>query len=267
MTIAQPLPALFVSHGAPTLALEHNAAHDFFNRLASRLPRPQAIVVFSAHWDTPDTRVTAAARHETIHDFYGFPEPLYRLRYPASGAPQLAADIVERLQAEGITAATDATRGLDHGAWVPLLLAYPDADIPVVQVALQTRLGPAHHLRLGQALAPLRERGVLILASGGATHNLREFFGQPDGAPPADYAAAFTDWLEERLAENDIAALLDYRRQGPQATRNHPTEEHFLPLFAALGAAAGEPVTRLHHSFSHGVLAMDAYAFGAVIDP
>lgn len=262
MNAAQRLPTVFVSHGAPTLALQPNAAHAFFTHLGESLPRPRAIVVFSAHWETASPCVTAAQRPETIHDFYGFPRPLYDLRYPAPGDPGLAATIVERLQAAGLSAAADGARGLDHGAWIPLLLAYPDAPIPVLQVSLQPHLGTQHHLRLGQALAPLRDQGVLLLASGGTTHNLREFVGQPDEAPAADYARTFAEWVNACLMAGDLEALLDYRRKGPQAARNHPSEEHFLPLFCALGAAGGEPVQRLHHSFSHGILAMDAYGFG-----
>lgn len=258
----QILPALFVSHGAPTLALSANPAHEFLQGLGRDLAPPQAIVVVSAHWDTPTARITAAARPSTIHDFYGFPQPLYELRYPAPGAPALAAEIAGLLQDAGLAATLDEQRGLDHGAWVPLLLMYPPAEIPVLQVSLQTALGPEHHLRLGQALAPLRQRGILILGSGGATHNLREFAGQPEASPPPAYVTAFSDWLDQTLAAGAVATLLDYRRQAPAAARSHPTEEHLLPLFVALGAASDGPVQRLHHSYSHGILAMDAYAFG-----
>ena len=262
MNHSNRLPSLFVSHGAPTLALQPNPAHRFFKSLGATLPRPRAIVVFSAHWETSAVRVSAVAQPETIHDFYGFPAPLYDLSYPAAGDLALASVIVERLHDAGVDARTDASRGLDHGAWIPLLLAYPQADIPVVQVSLQPRLGPAHHVAVGRALAPLREDNVLLLASGGITHNLREFAGQPDNAPEESYARTFADWVYDRLAGHDLDALLDYRRQGPNAVRSHPSEEHFLPLFCALGAAQGEPVQRLHRSSSHGILAMDAFGFG-----
>lgn len=261
-TMNTTFPALYLSHGAPTLVLSANPAHRFLAGLGSELGRPEAIVMISAHWDTPAVRVTTAERHETIHDFYGFPESLYRLRYPAPGAPALAAEIIDRLQAAEFPVAGDDSRGLDHGAWVPLMLMYPDADVPVVQVSLQSRLGPTHHLRLGEALAPLRDRGVLVIGSGSATHNLREFVGQPEDSPPPAYVRAFADWLAETLAHGTTEDLLAYRAQAPAAERNHPTEEHFLPLFAARGAAGNEPVRQLHRSYCFGILAMDNYAFG-----
>ena len=250
----QKLPSLFVSHGSPMLAVDDaQPAHAFFKKLGADIPRPQAILMTSAHWDTPTARITGAQEPDTIHDFYGFPEPLYALRYAAPGDHQLAGEIAGLLQP---AAEVDLKRGLDHGAWVPLLLMYPGADIPVLQLSLQTTLGPEHHLRTGQALAPLRERGVLIIGSGGATHNLREYFH-----PSGGYSAygQFSDWLHTALTQGDREGLLDYRRRAPEAARNHPTEEHFLPLFVAMGAG-GARVKRLHHSFDR-TLCMDAYAF------
>ncbi len=262
MSANTPLPALFLSHGAPTLALSDNPAHRFLAGLGAELGRPEAIVMISAHWDTPVVQVTTGARHETIHDFYGFPEPLYALRYPAPGAPALAADVIERLRAAGLDAGGDEQRGLDHGAWVPLLLMYPDADIPVVQVSLQSRLGPAHHLALGQALAPLRGQRVLVVGSGAATHNLRDFRGQSEDSVPPAYARAFADWLADTVVNGSTVQLRDYRSQAPEAVSNHPTEEHYLPLLAARGAALNEPARALHRSYCYGILAMDNYAFG-----
>lgn len=236
------------------LALDtSNPAHAFLKNLGASLPRPQAILVVSAHWNTAAPRVTGAERLDTIHDFYGFPEPLYALRYPASGSRALAEQAVSLLNP---AASMDETRGLDHGAWVPLLLMYPQADIPVVQLSLQTPLGPAHHLELGKALAPLREQGVLIIASGGATHNLREYFHPAGDHKPYE---DFSIWLQDALLRGDQEALLDYRKRAPQAARNHPTEEHFLPLFSAMGAG-GAHTARLHHSFDR-TLCMDAFSF------
>ncbi|HET7921462.1 MAG TPA: class III extradiol ring-cleavage dioxygenase [Gammaproteobacteria bacterium] len=249
---AARLPALFVSHGSPMLALdETNPAHTFLKSLGEGLPRPRAILVISAHWETATPRLTGAQHLDTLHDFYGFPEPLYALRYPAPGAHALAKDIARKL---GPPAGVDRVRGLDHGAWVPLRLMYPQADIPVLQLSLQTALGPAHHLALGEALKSLRDEGVLILGSGGATHNLREYFHPAGGY---ESYAEFSDWLYDALIRDDRDALLDYRRRAPQGARNHPTEEHFLPLFVALGAG-GASITRLHHSFDRS-LCMDAY--------
>jgi len=250
----QKFPSLFVSHGSPMLALDAaNPAHAFLKNLGSALPRPKAILVVSAHWDTAAPRITGAEHLDTIHDFYGFPAPLYELRYPAPGSHDLAKEVAHLLEP---AAGVDLARGLDHGAWVPLLLMYPQHDIPVLQLSLQTSLGPAHHLKIGEALAPLREQGVLIIGSGGATHNLREYFHPAgDQQPYEDFAA----WLHEVLTRRDRDALLDYRRRAPQAAHNHPTEEHFLPLFVALGAG-GAQAKRLHHSFDR-TLCMDAYIF------
>ncbi|MDE2195642.1 MAG: dioxygenase [Gammaproteobacteria bacterium] len=249
------LPTLFVSHGSPMLALDaSNPAHGFLKSLGASLPRPEAILVVSAHWETATPRITGAEHPDTIHDFYGFPEPLYELRYPASGNHALAKQAAMLLNP---AASVDPIRGLDHGAWVPLLLMFPQVDIPVLQLSLQTPLGPAHHLKLGEALAPLREQGVLIIGSGGATHNLREYFhASADGT---GVYQAFADWLHDTLSRDDREALRHYRTRAPDAARNHPTEEHFLPLLVAVGAG-GRKATRLHASFDRS-LAMDAYAF------
>lgn len=251
---ARQFPSLFVSHGSPMLAVDvTQPAHGFLRNLGDTLPRPESILVISAHWETAASRVTGAMHLDTIHDFYGFPAPLYELRYPAPGSHDLAKEVAHLL---GPAAGVDLVRGLDHGAWVPLLLMYPQHDIPVLQLSLQTSLGPAHHLKIGEALNPLREQGVLIIGSGGTTHNLREYFHPAgDQQPYEDFAA----WLHEVLTHRDRDALLDYRRRAPQAARNHPTEEHFLPLFVALGAG-GSQVKRLHHSFDR-TLCMDAYIF------
>lgn len=232
---------------------ESQVAHGFLKNLGRTLPRPEAILVISAHWESAAPRITGGEHLDTIHDFYGFPEPLYELRYPASGDHALAKEVARLL---GPRAGVDLVRGLDHGAWVPLLLIYPQHDIPVLQLSLQTLLGPEYHLKIGKALKPLRERGVLILGSGGATHNLREYFHASDDHKPYE---DFADWLHNALVRGDHEALLDYRQRAPQAARCHPTEEHFLPLFVALGAG-GSQVRRLHHSFDR-TLCMDAYIF------
>ena len=255
------LPAIFVSHGAPTLIGEAVPARDFLTALGRNLPRPKAILAVSAHWETPAPRVTTAPRPETIHDFHGFPEELYSLRYPAPGAPEAALRAVELLSAAGFSAATDATRGLDHGAWVPLRLAYPDADVPVAQLSIQPSRGPAHHLAMGRALAPLRGEDILVLGSGGAVHNLSELeWGRHDNPPV--WASAFDDWLAATLGAGDSTALANYRDRAPYAARAHPRDEHFLPLLVALGAAGdGGRGTRIHAGFTHGALSMAAFRF------
>ncbi len=259
------LPSLFLSHGAPTLPLTDTPARAFLSGLGHALARPRAIVVISAHWETEAPAVSAVQRNETIHDFFGFPRELYELRYPAPGAPWLAAEISELLRASGLRCTIDYSRGLDHGAWVPLKLIYPDADIPVLQLSVQPHLGPSHHLRLGRALERLREQGVLIIGSGSLTHDLSEFRGQSPNAPAPDWVDGFADWFSDALEAQRTEALLDYRRQAPFAIKNHPSEEHLLPLFAALGAAgASWRAERLHASSTYGILRMDVYAFSAV---
>lgn len=258
------LPSIFLSHGSPMLPLTASAARDFLAGLGNSLPRPKAILVISAHWETDIPAVNAVAANETIYDFYGFPRELYELRYPAPGAPDLALAVAARLQAAGLPVGVDRARGLDHGAWVPLLLMYPQADIPVMQLSIQTEQGPAHHLALGRALAPLRDEGVLIIGSGSFTHNLGEFrLRRPElNAPALPWVDAFADWVHDATIAGRVDDLLHYRARAPFADKNHPTDEHFLPLFAALGAAGeGARAERLHDSANYGVLRMDVYAF------
>ncbi len=206
--------------------------------------------------------VSGAKQPETIHDFYGFPPELYRLRYPAPGAPKLAERVAGLLGKQGIPTDIDPDRGLDHGAWTPLILAYPQADIPVAQFSIQSHLGPAHHVRLGEALRPLRDEGVLIIASGGATHNLRELSRQRGNPVPQAWTVEFNEWLADALETRRADDLVAYRDNAPQAVRNHPTDEHLIPLFVALGAgSSGGATRRLHSSIDSGVISMDAYRF------
>ena len=260
--MAERFPAVFVSHGAPTLPIEASPARDFLSALGQTLGKPKAILVLSAHWENGDAAVSAATRPETIHDFFGFPQELYRLAYPAPGAPELAARVSKLLDAKGIVTQLHPTRGLDHGAWVPLLLMYPDADIPVTQLTVQPPLGTGHHFQLGEALRPLRDEGVLILGSGGATHNLDEFGRHRRDAPPPDWVTGFQEWLAHTIESGNTDDFLHYRERGPDARRNHPSEEHFLPIFAAAGAGnPGVAGRRIHRSHTFGILAMDAYRF------
>jgi 4,5-DOPA dioxygenase extradiol len=255
-------PALFVSHGSPTLPLERGPAVDFLRGLGDQLGRPKAILSVSAHWDTEHPAVSGVERPETIYDFYGFPPELYRIRYPAPGAPQLAGRVSKLLEAKGMKTEIDPDRGLDHGAWTSLYLAYPKADIPVTQLSIQSHLGPAHHVKLGEALRPLRDEGVLIMASGGATHNLGELRFHRGNPNPQAWTAEFNEWLADALAGQRRDDLLDYRRRAPHAVRNHPTDEHLIPLYVALGAGSpGAAPQRLHSSISSGVISMDAYRF------
>lgn len=259
------MPTLFVSHGAPDLILTDTSTRDFLAAYAAELPRPRAIVSVSAHFGALRPAVVADAKPEMIYDFGGFDPALYRMVYPAAGDPALAGRIAELLAGAGLDPVVVPRRGFDHGTWVPLKLLYPQADVPVVQLAVLPRQGPRVHYEMGRALAPLTREGVLIVGSGSLTHNLHEAFAHGRG-PRADRAASplwvreFTDWIADRIAAGDTEALLDYRARAPHAVRNHPTDEHLLPLFVALGAGGGERL-RVHHDYDFGVLAMDAYRF------
>ncbi|AWM93453.1 dioxygenase [Pseudomonas sp. 31-12] len=253
-------PSLYISHGSPMLALEPGASGPALARLAAEMPKPKAIVIVSAHWESNDLLVSGNPRPETWHDFGGFPKALFEVQYPAPGDPQLAAEVVEHLKADGLPARIDAERPFDHGVWVPLSLMYPQADIPVVQVSLPTRGGPVLQTRVGHALASLREHGVLLIGSGSITHNLREldWHAGPESVEP--WAKTFRDWMIEKLAANDELALHDYRQQAPNAVRNHPSDEHLLPLYFARGA--GGEFSVAHQGFTMGALGMDIYRFG-----
>ena len=253
-----PLPALFLSHGSPMHSLEPGAAGRTWGELGRTLSRPRAVLMVSAHWESSVPMLSGNPQPKTIHDFGGFPAELYRLNYPAPGAPELATEAAALLKGADITAGVDGCRGLDHGAWVPLRWMYPEADVPVVQLSVQPDLGPAHHVRLGRALAPLLTDSVLLIASGHATHNLRDWITNQHRQEPLPYAREFSAWLAARLAAHDTDALVAYRERAPGATRAHPSEEHFLPLFVALGAAGKDATpSRIVDGFENGALAMD----------
>lgn len=253
------LPSLFISHGSPMLALEPGASGPALWHLAASLPRPKAIVLVSAHWESHRLSVASSAAPETWHDFGGFPPALFAVQYPAPGDPQRAAQIAQCLSQAGLPASLDPHRPLDHGAWVPLSLMYPQADIPVVQVSLPNQGGPALQQAIGKALAGLREQGVLLIGSGSITHNLRELDWHAGAESVEPWALAFRDWMVDRLTNDDGAALVDYRRQAPYAQRNHPTEEHLLPLYFARGA--GGRFALEYQGFTLGSLGMDIYRF------
>lgn len=263
------LPPLFISHGSPMTALDAGDTGAFWRRLGPAIiqafGRPRAILAVSAHSLTPEPALLAAPRHATVHDFSGFPEALYRLRYDAPGAPAFAERAAALLAAAGMPVHVLPEGGLDHGIWTPLRDMFPGADIPVLPLAWPPGWPPARLLALGQALAPLAAEGVLVMGSGALTHNLRLFMaGHGDiDAPEIAESAAFRDWVAARAAAADWPALLDYRQQAPHAARMHPSDEHWLPFYVAAGAAGPQPAgIRLHASVTYGHLAMDAYAFG-----
>jgi 4,5-DOPA dioxygenase extradiol len=258
-------PALFVSHGSPMIMIEPSPARDFLSGLGASLPRPDAILVISAHHDEGGAVISLADAPETIHDFGGFPQALFDMRYPAPGAPALAREVVELLGQAGIEVTADPSRGLDHGAWVPLMLGWPEADVPVTQLSISSAHPPEWHYRLGEALRPLRDKNILIMGSGSLTHNLRAIFaeGRDHDAPTPAWVSDFADWIKDRFDADDANAVVNLLFRAPHARENHPTPDHILPLFAAMGAGgAGAGAKRLHHSYTYGVLAMDAYRFG-----
>jgi 4,5-DOPA dioxygenase extradiol len=261
MSSSTPAPVLFISHGAPTFATEPATLGPLLRTLGQQLHDVRAVLVVSPHWQTRGVEVMTTSTPVTVHDFGGFPAALYQLHYPAHGQPQLAEDVVHLLTEAGWPVTHDTQRGLDHGAWVPLMHLLPQADVPVFQVSMPYTLNPASALQLGRALSAIRAQGVLVLASGSMTHNLYEF--RQFGAAAEDYAIEFTQWVRDKVRSHDTDHLIDYRRLAPHAQRAHPTEEHFLPLLVALGAvSADEPVQVLDGGVDHRVLSMESYAWG-----
>jgi 4,5-DOPA dioxygenase extradiol len=258
-------PSVFISHGAPTFAIEPGLAGAQLRGLGQALGKPKGVVIVSPHWMTRGVEITASASLETIHDFGGFPPALYDIRYAAPGSPVLAARAMQLLQRHSPAPSLDMTRGLDHGAWVPLLHMYPEADVPVVQVSLPFASSAAQAWALGQALSPLGDEGVLVIGSGSLTHNLREFRTGESAA--AAYALEFTHWIRAAVEHGDTDRLLHALDRAPHAQRAHPTTEHFLPLLVAAGAPIdARPVTVLDGGIRHGVLAMESYVFGRSLD-
>ena len=254
---------LFVPHGSPTFALNPGAAGAAMSAVTQKLPPPRAIVVVSPHWDTHIPTVSMATQLETIHDFYGFPEELYQLQYPATGCPEVAKEVVQALQAAGFDVAQDSEHGLDHGAWQPLRQMFPDADVPIVPLSMQMHGGPAHAYRIGQALSALTEKNIWVIASGNITHNLRDWHmvASTNGQTPA-YVQGFADWVEEKLKAHDAQALINYRQHSAEGRQAHPSEDHLLPLFVALGAAGHTAQAQaFYRGVSDYVIAMDGYAF------
>jgi 4,5-DOPA dioxygenase extradiol len=258
MTLAS---AIFVSHGAPTFALEPGLLGANLRAIGKQISDASAVLVVSAHWQSRDVRVMTATAPETIHDFGGFAPELYRLEYPAPGAPAWALEAKRLLEAEGFSVQEDGQRGLDHGAWVPLLHLLPDAKMPVFQVSMPYDLDTTVAWRLGRALGPMRELGVLIVGSGSLTHNLYEV--RQGGLDSAPYAREFSDWVRAAVLARDTDRLIRYRRNAPHAERAHPTEEHYLPLLVASGAGAATNASArvIEGGTTYGVLSMESYAW------
>ncbi|MFY2563967.1 dioxygenase [Corallococcus terminator] len=257
-------PALFVSHGSPMVALDADAYPRALKTFGDGAATARAIVVVSAHWETPgEVRVTASAKPPLVYDFFGFPDALYRLRYAAPGAPDVASDVVARLGAAGLKAVADSERGLDHGAWVPLLHTFPQATLPVVQVSMPLGASAADVVKMGEALRPLRAQGVLLMGSGGIVHNLRRVNFHQKDASPEPWAQAFDTWVAQKLEARDFVGLQSWL-DAPNAQLAHPRAEHLLPLYFVLGAALPEDrLTSVFEGFHHGTLSMRSFALRA----
>jgi 4,5-DOPA dioxygenase extradiol len=254
------MPSLFISHGAPSIALEQ----DEFTRAVAAFGRSlngaRAIAIVSAHWQARTVRVNAVARPETIYDFGGFSDDLYKIRYQAPGDPALAREISALLG----SATLEETRGWDHGLWVPMRILLPEANVPIVEIAQPYPTTPAELMQIGGALAPLRDRGVVIAGSGGIVHNLRAIHLTEKKAPVDDWAKEFDDWFATHLAARDFDTLTRYRDLAPHATLAVPTPEHFEPLFVTLGASRDtDELTTIYEGFHYGNLSMRTFALAS----
>lgn len=254
-------PSLFISHGAPIFALQPGTLGGRLSAVGANLVGVKAIAVISPHWQTANVRVMSGAAPATLHDFAGFPAPLYQLQYPAPGHPEFAREAAQMLGNAGLSVTLDETRGFDHGAWVPLMHMIPAADLPVFQISMPRWLNATEALAFGRCLMPLRAKGVMLVGSGSLTHNLTDL--QPADSDAADYTLAFSAWIGEALTANDTEGLLKYRELAPKAERAHPSEEHFLPLLFAYGARLeGEVTHMINGGTTFGVLSMDSYGWG-----
>lgn len=261
------LPSLFISHGGPNIVIDDIPARHFLEGLSALVEHPKAIIIMSAHFETHGVTVVTDPKPAMIYDFGGFDPELYRMVYPAPGEPRLAERVIALLDEAGLSPSRLGRRGYDHGAWTPLKLAFPRGDIPVVQVSIDPNRNARWHYDVGRALAPLREEGILLIGSGHITHNLRAVIGamRTGQAVPPELGArfdGFVAWFAEKMAANDVEALLDWRRQAPFVADNHPTDEHLMPIFFALGAAGdGAHGERIHASREMGSFAYDCYRF------
>lgn len=253
------MPSLFLPHGAPDLPISDHAASRFLQTLSQNLPTPKGIVIISAHWETYGVQITTSPELETIYDFGGFSPALYDLKYNAKTSPELIQQVTDLLDKANVEVKPNNRRGLDHGAWIPLLLAFPNADIPIVQLSLDRRMNAKDLFKFGQTLGKLREDGILIIGSGASVHNLGNI--ALEGSPVAKWALSFNKWLDDKIENKKWSELLKFST-APHYRQAHPSPEHFLPLLVAAGAGNDEPTAKIHSSFSYGSISMNAWSFG-----
>lgn len=254
------MPSYFFAHGAPSLVLEEHAYTDLLKKFAAGMPKPKAIVIFSAHWEESVQTVSSVDQYSTIYDFGGFQDELYRMTYPAPGDRSLSGQIQSLFTKGGIPSKLDEARGLDHGAWAVLKLIYPDADIPVVALSVNRYLTNEQQYEIGKALSELREQDVLIIGSGGTVHNLRSVNWRAQGVD--EWAGAFDNWLQSKLEAWDTASLFNYEELAPNARMAVPTSEHFIPLLIAMGTGdANRKAKLLHRSYQYGNLSLSCWQF------
>ena len=257
----ESLPTVFISHGPPTLLLENIPAREFLKDLGKTYRNINAVLCISAHWMTSKPTVNAIQENATIHDFYGFPPELYQVEYPALGSPELAQRTADLINNNGFACEIDYTRGLDHGAWVPAMLMFPNLDVPVLQLSIQQHMDPEAHNELGKAIESLRHEGVLILGSGGAVHPLGYVPLRP-GAKTDQWAYDFDSWLTKSVTQGDYSALINYSKVAPYPERAHPYPDHYMPLITTMGAAGeGAKGEVIHNSWFWGDMGMGAYEF------
>lgn len=259
------MPSFFIAHGAPLLALENNEYTQFLNQLGQNLPRPKAIILFSAHWESSMQKVSEVETYDTIYDFGGFDSALYQIKYPAKGNQQLSQEIKVLFKENGIPFEVESKRGLDHGAWVVLRLLYPKADIPVISMSVNPKLNPEEQYKIGKSLSALRAKDVLIIASGGTVHNLRAVKWADNEVD--QWALEFDNWLATHLYNWDLDSLFKYDSLAPYAEYAVPPygNEHFIPIFYALGAADDNQKAKLlHRSFRYGNLSHSVWQFGEI---
>lgn len=254
------IPSLFVGHGAPTIVLENNEYTDFLKKYAGTIPKPKGIIIFSAHWESTVQLIGNVPQYKMIYDFYGFPNELYTVSYPAAGDPHLAQQIHNALLTNGIASEMDSARGIDHGAWTVLKLLYPDGEIPVVTMSVNPKLKPKEHYKIGQSLRKFKEDGYLILCSGGIVHNLRALKYDSQGID--DWALNFNQWVQDKVEKMDLDAIFDYQQAAPYSGLAVPRNEHFLNLLIALGTANPENTPTLRKNiYQYGNLSLDLWEF------